>query len=53
MTWWIPTRCARSPEAEGADELPVVASIAKAYCSEAYSHAAGENIQIHGGIGFT
>lgn len=38
---------------EGADELPVVASIAKAYCSEAYSHAAGENIQIHGGIGFT
>jgi alkylation response protein AidB-like acyl-CoA dehydrogenase len=35
------------------DELPVVASLAKAYCSEAYFHAAAENIQIHGGIGFT
>ena len=32
---------------------PLVASLAKAYCSEAYSHAAAENIQIHGGIGFT
>jgi alkylation response protein AidB-like acyl-CoA dehydrogenase len=39
--------------AEGSDELPVVASLAKAYCSEAYFHAAAENIQIHGGIGFT
>jgi alkylation response protein AidB-like acyl-CoA dehydrogenase len=35
------------------DELPSVASLAKAYCSEAYFHAAAENIQIHGGIGFT
>lgn len=35
------------------DELPAVASLAKAYCSEAYFHAAAENIQIHGGIGFT
>ncbi len=34
-------------------ELPSVASLAKAYCSEAYFHAAAENIQIHGGIGFT
>jgi alkylation response protein AidB-like acyl-CoA dehydrogenase len=39
--------------AEDNDELPVVASLAKAYCSEAYFHAAAENIQIHGGIGFT
>jgi len=39
--------------AEGSDELPVVASSAKSYCSEAYFHAAAENIQIHGGIGFT
>ena len=39
--------------AEDTDELPVVASLAKAYCSEAYFHAAAENIQIHGGIGFT
>jgi alkylation response protein AidB-like acyl-CoA dehydrogenase len=34
-------------------ELPAAAAVAKAYCSEAFSHAAGENIQIHGGIGFT
>src|SRR5437588_103207 len=39
--------------AEESDELPVVASLAKAYCSDAYFHAAAENIQIHGGIGFT
>jgi alkylation response protein AidB-like acyl-CoA dehydrogenase len=35
------------------DELPSVASLSKAYCTEAYFHAAAENIQIHGGIGFT
>ncbi|MBW2243611.1 MAG: acyl-CoA/acyl-ACP dehydrogenase [Deltaproteobacteria bacterium] len=29
------------------------AALAKAYCSEAYFHAAAENIQIHGGMGFT
>jgi alkylation response protein AidB-like acyl-CoA dehydrogenase len=39
--------------AEMNDELPVTASLAKAYCSDAYFHAAAENIQIHGGIGFT
>jgi alkylation response protein AidB-like acyl-CoA dehydrogenase len=39
--------------AEASDELGVVASLAKAYCSDAYFHAAAENIQIHGGIGFT
>ena len=39
--------------AEMNDELPQVASLAKSYCSEAYFHAAAENIQIHGGIGFT
>src|SRR5260370_11373779 len=38
--------------AEDNEELPVVASLAKAYCSDAYFHAAAENIQIHGGIGF-
>jgi alkylation response protein AidB-like acyl-CoA dehydrogenase len=38
---------------EDNDEVPVVASLAKAYCSDAYFHAAAENIQIHGGIGFT
>ena len=39
--------------AEEAEELPAVASLARAYCSEAYSWAAGETIQVHGGIGFT
>ena len=39
--------------ADRSDELPAVASLAKAYCSDAYFHAAAENIQIHGGIGFT
>jgi alkylation response protein AidB-like acyl-CoA dehydrogenase len=34
-------------------ELPVLACIAKAFCSEAYFRAAAENIQIHGGVGFT
>jgi alkylation response protein AidB-like acyl-CoA dehydrogenase len=38
---------------ENPAELPVVASLAKAYVSDAYFHAAGETIQIHGGIGFT
>jgi len=35
------------------EELALAASLAKSYCSEAYFHCAGENIQIHGGIGFT
>jgi alkylation response protein AidB-like acyl-CoA dehydrogenase len=39
--------------AAGSDEVPVVASLAKAYGSEVYFHVAAENIQIHGGIGFT
>ena len=39
--------------AQDGDELPVLASVAKAYCSDAYVHAAAENIQVHGGIGFT
>ncbi|MCL4448334.1 MAG: acyl-CoA/acyl-ACP dehydrogenase [Actinobacteria bacterium] len=39
--------------ADDSDELGVVACMAKAYCSDAYFHAASENIQIHGGIGFT
>ena len=39
--------------AEDSDELPLVASLAKAYCSEAYFRAAADNIQIHGGMGFT
>jgi alkylation response protein AidB-like acyl-CoA dehydrogenase len=39
--------------AEGSDELPAYASLAKSYCSEAYFTSTAKNIQIHGGIGFT
>ncbi len=39
--------------AHSASELLVAAPLAKAYCSEAYFRCAGENIQIHGGVGFT
>ncbi len=34
-------------------EMSRVVPLAKAYCSEAFFHCAAENIQIHGGIGFT
>jgi alkylation response protein AidB-like acyl-CoA dehydrogenase len=39
--------------ADNSEEVPVVASLVKAYASETYFHVAAENIQIHGGIGFT
>jgi alkylation response protein AidB-like acyl-CoA dehydrogenase len=39
--------------AAGSTEVPVLAPLLQAYASEVYSHVAGENIQIHGGIGFT
>jgi alkylation response protein AidB-like acyl-CoA dehydrogenase len=44
---------AASAAAERTDELPTTACLAKSYVGEAYFHAAAENIQIHGGIGFT
>ena len=37
----------------GASDARIACALAKAYCSEAYTHAAKENIQVHGGIGFT
>ncbi|WP_030660814.1 acyl-CoA dehydrogenase family protein [Streptomyces cellulosae] len=36
-----------------APELPAVASLAKAFCSDACLQATEQNIQVHGGIGFT
>jgi alkylation response protein AidB-like acyl-CoA dehydrogenase len=39
--------------ADSSDELPLLASLAKACCSDAFANVATENIQIHGGIGFT
>jgi alkylation response protein AidB-like acyl-CoA dehydrogenase len=34
-------------------ELPLAVSVASAYCADAFFSVAAENIQIHGGIGFT
>lgn len=34
-------------------ELAVASALAGSICSESYSWVAGENIQVHGGIGFT
>jgi len=39
--------------AEDSDEVPVLAALVKALASDTYFHVAAENIQIHGGIGFT
>jgi alkylation response protein AidB-like acyl-CoA dehydrogenase len=39
--------------ADGGDDLSVVASLAKAYCSEASFQCAADCLQIHGGVGFT
>jgi alkylation response protein AidB-like acyl-CoA dehydrogenase len=39
--------------ADSPAEIPVLAPLVKAYASETYFHVAAENIQIHGGIGFT
>jgi alkylation response protein AidB-like acyl-CoA dehydrogenase len=38
---------------ERTSELPAAAALAKAFCSDAFVLAAHQNIQIHGGIGFT
>ncbi|MCA9513116.1 MAG: hypothetical protein KC560_20565, partial [Myxococcales bacterium] len=57
---WIALEASRSlvdraVECAALDEpgLALDASAAKAFLSEAYPHAARENVQIHGGIGFT
>ncbi len=39
--------------AEHPSQLAEAASLAKAFCADAYLRAAAENIQIHGGVGFT
>jgi alkylation response protein AidB-like acyl-CoA dehydrogenase len=38
---------------ESLEELPLVACVAKAVAGDAFFHVAGENVQIHGGIGCT
>ncbi len=37
----------------GDPDFPMLASLAKAYCSDAFFFCAGESIQLHGGVGFT
>ncbi|AEV76671.1 acyl-CoA dehydrogenase [Mycolicibacterium rhodesiae NBB3] len=40
-------------EATDGNDLSIAASVAKMACSEAFLHAALDNMRIHGGIGFT
>jgi alkylation response protein AidB-like acyl-CoA dehydrogenase len=37
----------------GAEELPAAAATARVSATRAYQHCARDNIQVHGGIGFT
>jgi alkylation response protein AidB-like acyl-CoA dehydrogenase len=46
-------RHAATAAAAGSHDLPVLAAMAKVYCSEAFFRIAAETIQVHGGIGFT
>jgi alkylation response protein AidB-like acyl-CoA dehydrogenase len=39
--------------ADDDEDRPLAAAMAQAYCSEACTHVAEENVQVHGGIGFT
>lgn len=39
--------------ASGAEELPLAASVARVSATQAFEAAASENIQVHGGMGFT
>ncbi len=44
---------ARALDGDDPGEVAVAAPMAKSHCSEVYERAAGDNIQNHGGIGFT
>jgi alkylation response protein AidB-like acyl-CoA dehydrogenase len=39
--------------ADESSEAPLAAALAAAYCADAYVDVAAENIQLHGGIGYT
>ena len=45
-------RAARALDEED-PEFELLASIAKAWCSDAYTHAVETSLQVHGGVGFT
>ncbi|MER7564207.1 acyl-CoA dehydrogenase family protein [Streptomyces sp. NPDC097941] len=40
-------------DAGDATEIAMAAALAQAFCSEAFTKVAADNIQVHGGIGFT
>ncbi len=46
-------RWAAAAADEGDPDLPALASLVRAYCSDAFVRIAADSIQIHGGIGFT
>jgi alkylation response protein AidB-like acyl-CoA dehydrogenase len=46
-------RYAAAAVAGDSAEVPALAALTQAYASDVFFHAAAENIQIHGGIGFT
>jgi alkylation response protein AidB-like acyl-CoA dehydrogenase len=46
-------RHAATTAATGSPEVPVIAAVAKVFCSEAFFRVAADTIQVHGGIGFT
>ena len=46
-------RYAAAAVAEDSAEVPALAALTQAYASDVFFHVAAENIQIHGGIGFT
>jgi alkylation response protein AidB-like acyl-CoA dehydrogenase len=39
--------------AEAEEEVPIAASVAKAFCSEAYARVTYDTIMVHGGVGYT
>lgn len=47
------SRFASSVVGEPGVDASIAATVARASCSEAFTHAAKDNIQTHGGIGFT
>jgi len=52
-SYFASREAAAGKSGETTDDLPLAASIAKSYTSDAFFHAAADNVQIHGGIGFT
>jgi alkylation response protein AidB-like acyl-CoA dehydrogenase len=52
-SYFAAREAASAAETGQSGDLALAASLAKAYTGDAFFHAAADNIQIHGGIGFT